>query len=71
MVFNGVMGPVLLGAAVATFFNGSDFLVSKSNLTEAAIPVISHWGNEWHGLELWQILGISCWDWLSVFWLVF
>ena len=45
------MGPVLLGAAVATFFNGSDFLVSKSNLTEAAIPVISHWGNEWHGLD--------------------
>ena len=51
LVFNGVMGPVLLGAAVATFFNGSDFLVSKSNLTEAAIPVISHWGNEWHGLD--------------------
>lgn len=51
LVFNGVMGPVLLGTAVATFFNGSDFLVSKSNLTEAAIPVISHWGNEWHGLD--------------------
>lgn len=51
LVFNGIMGPVLLGAAVATFFNGSDFLVSKSNLTEAAIPVISHWGNEWHGLD--------------------
>lgn len=51
LVFNGVMGPVLLGATVATFFNGSDFLVSKSNLTEAAIPVISHWGNEWHGLD--------------------
>ena len=51
LVFNGVMGPVLLGAAVATFFNGSDFLVSKSNLTEAAIPVISHWGNAWHGLD--------------------
>lgn len=51
LVFNGVMGPILLGTAVATFFNGSDFLVSKSNLTEAAIPVISHWGNEWHGLD--------------------
>ena len=51
LVFNGVMGPVLLGAAVATFFNGSDFLVSKSNLTEAAIPVISHWGNESHGFD--------------------
>ena len=51
LVFNGVMGPVLLGVAVATFFNGSDFLVCKSNLTETTNPVISHWGNEWHGLD--------------------
>ena len=45
------MGPVLLGVAVATFFDGSDFLVCKSNLTETTNPVISHWGNEWHGLD--------------------
>ncbi len=51
LVFNGVMGPILLGVAVATFFNGSDFLVCKSNLTETTNPVISHWGNEWHGLD--------------------
>ena len=51
LVFNGVMGPVLLGVAVATFFDGSDFLVCKSNLTETTNPVISHWGNEWHGLD--------------------
>lgn len=51
LVFNGVMGPVLLGVAVATFFNGSDFLVCKSNLTETTNPIISHWGNEWHGLD--------------------
>lgn len=51
LVFNGVMGPVLLGVAVATFFNGSDLLVCKSNLTETTNPVISHWGNEWHGLD--------------------
>lgn len=51
LVFNGVMGPVLLGVAVATFFNGSDFLVCKSNLTETTNPVISHWGNEWHGVD--------------------
>ena len=51
LVFNGVMGPVLLGVAVATFFNGSDFLVCKSNLTETTHPVICHCGNEWHGLD--------------------
>lgn len=51
LVLNGVTGPVLLGCAVATFFNGSDFIVSKSNITDSRIPVISHWGNEWHGLD--------------------
>ena len=51
LVFNGVMGPFMLGVAVATLFNGSDFLVCKSNLTETTNPVISHWGNEWHGLD--------------------
>ena len=51
LVFHGVTGPVLLGVSVATFFNGSDFLVCKSNLTETTNPVISHWGNEWHGLD--------------------
>ena len=43
LVINGVVGPVLLGAAVATFFNGSGFVVSKSNLTDEMMPVISHW----------------------------
>ncbi len=60
LVINGVVGPVLLGAAVATFFNGSGFVVSKSNLTDEMMPVISHWANEWHGLDAfgdpWNIL---------------
>lgn len=51
LVLNGVIGHVLLGCAIATFFNGSDFIVSKSNITDSRIPVISHWGNEWHGLD--------------------
>ena len=60
LVINGVVGPVLLGAAVATFFNGSGFVVSKSNLTDEMMPVISHWANGWHGLDAfgdpWNIL---------------
>ncbi len=60
LVINGVVGPVLLGAAVATFFNGSGFVVSKSNLTDEMMPVISHWVNGWHGLDAfgdpWNIL---------------
>ena len=51
LVINGIVGPVLLGAAVATFFNGSNFLVGKDNLTELGMPIISQWANGWHGLD--------------------
>ncbi len=51
LVLNGLVGPVLLGAAVATFFNGSNFLVSKANMSDQLMPVISSWANGWHGLD--------------------
>ena len=51
LVLNGIVGPLLLGAAVATFFNGSNFMVSKGNLTDEMMPVISQWANGWHGLD--------------------
>ena len=51
LVLNGVVGPLLLGAAVATFFTGSEFVVNKANLTDEMIPVISQWANGWHGLD--------------------
>ena len=51
LVFNGVVGPTLLGGAVATFFNGSNFVVAKANLTELASPVISRWANGSAGLD--------------------
>lgn len=51
LVFNGVVGPVLLGGAVATFFTGSNFLINKENMTDAMMPVISSWANGWHGLD--------------------
>lgn len=51
LVINGVVGPVLLGAAVATFFNGSSFVINKENPTDEVMPVISLWANGWHGLD--------------------
>lgn len=53
LVLNGIIGPLLLGGAVATFFEGSNFVVEKSNILDAAAltPVISHWGNASHGLD--------------------
>lgn len=51
LILNGIIGPLLLGAAVATFFNGSNFFVEKTSLTNIGAPVISRWGNASAGLD--------------------
>lgn len=51
LVINGVVGPLLLGGAVATFFNGSNFIIDKDNMTMAVQPVISRWANASSGLD--------------------
>ena len=53
LTLNGIVGPLLLGGAVATFFEGSNFIVEKNNMVDAAAvtPVISHWANGSHGLD--------------------
>ncbi|NMB70831.1 MAG: cytochrome d ubiquinol oxidase subunit II [Bacteroidales bacterium] len=51
LFFNGLVGTILLGAAVSTFFTGSLFSVNKLNITDPGNPVISQWETPWHGLE--------------------
>ena len=53
LVINGILGPLLLGGAVATFFEGSNFVVEKNNMIDASAltPIISRWGNASHGLD--------------------
>ncbi len=53
LVINGLVGPLLLGGAVATFFEGSNFIIVKDNLIDAAslTPIISRWANASHGLD--------------------
>ena len=53
LTLNGIVGPLLLGGAVATFFEGSNFIVEKGNLVDATAltPVISRWANASHGLD--------------------
>lgn len=51
LVLNGIIGPLLLGAAVATLFNGSNFFVEKASLTNISAPVISRWANASAGLD--------------------
>ena len=51
LLLNGILGPLLLGTAVGTFFNGAEFIVDKRQLTDIGMPVISVWANPLHGLE--------------------
>lgn len=58
LLLNGILGPVLLGTAVGTFFSGAEFVVDKGQLTDVAMPVISTWASPWHGLEA----AFVCWN---------
>ncbi len=70
LFLNGILAPVLLGAAVSTLFTGGNFLIDKSviyDFTQSAGP-ISSWqtynGIQMHGLEAvlnpWNlVLGIA------------
>ena len=60
LVINGIVGPFLLGTAVGTFFNGAEFIVDKTQLTEVGMPVISRWATCWHGLEAASVVWNLC-----------
>jgi len=57
LVLNGILGPLLLGGAVATFFTGSNFIVDKANIVNSQLStlnsqlIISRWANASHGLD--------------------
>ena len=53
LFLNGVLGTFLVGVALATFFTGSEFTMSKGNIAGVGTvgPIISQWQNPWHGLE--------------------
>ncbi len=54
LFINGLLGTVLLGTAVSTFFTGSAFSVNKMNLLDLqsdAMPIISEWKGPAYGLE--------------------
>ncbi len=55
LLINGIVGPVLLGVAVATMFFGAEFTVTKSNILNVQAATISQWGPR-HGLD-----AIACW----------
>jgi cytochrome d ubiquinol oxidase subunit II len=54
LLLNGIIAPLLIGTAVATFFTGSQFSVNLNNitlLTGDKMPIISEWRGPAHGLE--------------------
>ena len=50
LVLNGILGPLLLGGAVATFFTGSNFIVERGDILNSQL-IISRWANASHGLD--------------------
>lgn len=51
LVINGILGPVLIGTAVGTFFHGANFTVDKDVMGDSFATAISQWTTPWHGLE--------------------
>lgn len=51
LLLNGILGPLLIGTAVGTFFTGAEFVVNKAAVASPTMPVISYWTTPWHGLE--------------------
>ncbi len=51
LFINGALGTILIGTAVGTFFNGSQFSVNFGNLANPDNPVISRWQTSTRGLE--------------------
>ena len=60
LIINGVLGPLLVGTAVGTFFTGAEFVIDKAQLTEVNMPVISRWATPWHGLEAVTVVWNLC-----------
>lgn len=63
LFINGIIGPLLLGVAVAMMFFGAEFTVSKTNILNPEDATISQWGDA-HGFEAianWKnlVLGIT------------
>lgn len=50
LIINGVISTILIGAAVGTFFTGSNFIIDKVNITDLSMGV-SRWTLATHGLE--------------------
>ena len=65
LLINGIVGPVLLGVAVAGMFFGNEFTVTKANILNVQSATISQWGSA-HGLE-----AIVCWKNLIFGFMVF
>lgn len=59
LFINGVLGSILLGVAVSTFFTGAEFSIEKSNIINQNLqkmPIISSWETPFHGLEaVWTV----------------
>ena len=53
LFINGLLGTILIGAVVGSFFTGSEFSVDRLRMTVTTGPnTITRWENDTHGLEV-------------------
>ena len=62
LIINGLVGPLLLGGAVATFFEGSNFIVQFNNLTISPIDNLTAVGQSANSeIGQWSNVVVSRW----------
>ena len=62
LIINGLVGPLLLGGAVATFFEGSNFIVQFNNLTISPIDNLTAVGQSANSeIGQWSNVVVSHW----------
>ena len=62
LIINGLVGPLLLGGAVATFFEGSNFIVQFNNLTISPIDNLTAVGQSANSeIVQWSNVVVSHW----------
>lgn len=52
LLINGIVGTILIGVAVGSFFTGGNFIMDKMNITQTYGGIVSYWTNDYKGLEL-------------------
>ena len=61
LVLNGILGPLLLGGAVATFFTGSNFIIDNVNVNVNNLTTSTMFNGQWSMVDGQSSIVVSRW----------